>query len=92
MRKIVVPAVIAKNQDELERIFGKIADLADLVQLDIMDGNFVPNRSLDFDFRLPMGKHAIEAHLMVDNPDEWIETYQLVPCGMMRSPRLIVRE
>ncbi len=24
--------------------------------------------------------------------NEWIETYQLVPCGMMRSPRLIVRE
>ncbi len=23
--------------------------------------------------------------------DEWIESYQLVPCGLMRSPRLIVR-
>jgi ribulose-phosphate 3-epimerase len=75
MKKIVVPAVIAKNQDELEGIFGKIADHADVVQLDIMDGHFVPNRSLDFDFRLPQGRYTFEAHLMVDDPDEWIQTF-----------------
>jgi hypothetical protein len=28
----------------------------------------------------------------VTEGDEWIENYQLVPCGMMRAPRLIVRE
>ncbi len=75
MKKIVVPAVIAKNQEELEGILATIACIADLVQLDIMDGDFVPNHSLDFDFRLPQGKYAYEAHLMVRDPDKWIESF-----------------
>ncbi len=75
VKKIIVPAVIAKNQAQLEGIFEKIAGYADLVQLDIMDGRFVPNRSLDFDFRLPQRRYTFEAHLMVDDPDEWIKTY-----------------
>jgi ribulose-phosphate 3-epimerase len=75
MKKIVVPAVIAKNQEELDGIFEKISGHADLVQLDIMDGHFVPNHSLDFDFRIPQEKHTYEAHLMVDDPNLWINSY-----------------
>lgn len=75
MKKIVVPAVIAKRQEELEGILEKISGSADLVQLDIMDGDFVPNHSLDFDFRLPQGKYTYEAHLMVKDPDNWIESF-----------------
>ena len=75
MKKIVVPAVIAKTQEELDGILEKISCHADLVQLDIMDGNFVPNRSLNFDFRLPREKHTYEAHLMVNDPDTWIEAF-----------------
>jgi ribulose-phosphate 3-epimerase len=75
MKKIVVPAVIAKSQGELDGIFEKIAGHADLVQLDIMDGYFVPNRSLDFDFHLPSDNYTSEAHLMVDDPDKWIVTF-----------------
>jgi ribulose-phosphate 3-epimerase len=74
MKKIIVPAVIAKNQEELEGILDKISGHANLVQLDIMDGEFVSNHSLDFDFQLPQGKHAYEAHLMINEPDEWIES------------------
>jgi ribulose-phosphate 3-epimerase len=75
MKKIVVPAVIAKSQEELDSIFDKISGHANLVQLDVMDGKFVPNHSLDFDFRLPHQKYAYEAHLMVDNPDTWIQSF-----------------
>jgi ribulose-phosphate 3-epimerase len=75
MKKIVVPAVIAKSQEELEGILEKISGNADLVQLDIMDGDFVPNHSLDFDFRLPQEKYTYEAHLMVSDPDKWIESF-----------------
>ncbi len=75
MKKIVVPAVIAKNQEELETILEKIKSHASLVQLDIMDGKFVPNHSLDFDFHLPREKYTYEAHLMVENPDKWITSY-----------------
>jgi len=75
MNKIIVPAVIAKSQGELEGILDKIGEHAGLIQLDIMDGKFVPNQSLHFDFRLPNGKHVYEAHLMVDDPDSWIESF-----------------
>jgi len=74
MRKIIVPAVIAKNQEELDAIFQKISDTVTLVQLDVMDGNFVPNHSLDFDFELE-GKYEYEAHLMVEDADSWIEAH-----------------
>lgn len=75
MKKIIVPAVIAKSQEDLEGILEKISGNANLIQLDIMDGEFVPNHSLDFEFRLPQEKHTYEAHLMVNDPDEWIESF-----------------
>jgi len=73
MKKIIIPAVIAKTQKELDDIFSRIKDSARLLQLDIMDGKFVPNNSLDFDFRLPEKKYLYEAHLMIDNPENWVE-------------------
>lgn len=73
MRKIIIPAVIAKTQKELDDIFSRIKDSAQLLQLDIMDGEFVPNNSLDFDFRLPEKKYLYEAHLMIDDPEKWVD-------------------
>jgi len=75
MKKNIVPAVIAKRQKELDEIFLKISGYAELVQLDVMDGNFVPNHSLNFDFHLPQGKYRYEAHLMVEDPGRWIESF-----------------
>jgi len=73
MRKTIIPAIIAKTQKELDDIFFKIKDSAHLLQLDIMDGKFVPNTSLDFDFRLPEKKYEFEAHLMIENPEKWVD-------------------
>ncbi len=70
MERIIIPSIIAKSQEELDNRINKVKDYARLLQLDIMDGLFVPNRSLDFDFKLP--KIKFEAHLMINNPEEWI--------------------
>ena len=75
MKRIIVPAIIAKSQEELGGILEKISGNANLVQLDIMDGKFVPTHSLDFDFQLPQEKYTYEAHLMVNDPDEWIKSF-----------------
>ena len=48
--KMIIPAIIAKDQKELDENLKKVNDFLDLVQLDIMDGKFVLNNSLDFDF------------------------------------------
>lgn len=71
--KIIVPAIIAKTQEELGKKINKVKDFVDRVQLDVMDGKFVPNNSLDFDFKLPKINCHFEAHLMIQNPLQWIE-------------------
>ena len=53
----------------LARLEGKV----DRVMLDIMDGRFVANTSLDFDIQMP-SSFEYEAHLMVENPSEYMET------------------
>jgi ribulose-phosphate 3-epimerase len=73
MRKHIIPAIIAKNQKELEIAIKKVKDYCEIIQLDFMDGNFVKNQSIDFNFILPKIDCFIEAHLMVKNPLRWIE-------------------
>jgi ribulose-phosphate 3-epimerase len=75
MKKMIIPAVIAKSQDELEKNILKVKDYVELIQLDFMDGNFVPNHSIDFDFELPESDCVYEAHLMVCDPIKWIKRY-----------------
>ena len=72
MNKKIIPAIIAKNQKELDERLSKVLDYVDLIQLDVMDNKFVPNQSLNFDFKLPDSKCEYEAHLMINNPKIWI--------------------
>ena len=71
MKTIAVPAVIAETQEELDKILSRIYRVADRIMLDIMDGEFVENESLNFDFTSKPGPEY-EAHLMVVNPLEWM--------------------
>jgi ribulose-phosphate 3-epimerase len=73
MDKKIIPAIIAKNQEELNEKLSKVENYVDLVQLDVMDNKFVPNTSLFFDFSLPKMNCRFEAHLMVQDPGDWIE-------------------
>ena len=72
MKKIIIPAIIAKNQEELNERVIKVQNYSQIIQLDFMDGDFVPNNSIDFDFKIPKINCIFEAHLMVRNPLEWI--------------------
>ena len=72
MKKQIIPSLIAKNQKELDKRFGKVKFHSKSFHLDIMDGKFVENKSLMFNFKLSKGK-KYEAHLMVKNPEEWIK-------------------
>ena len=77
LKKIIIPAIIAKNQEELEERIKKVADFVDVIQLDFMDGKFVPNNSIDFDFKLPATNCKFESHLMIKNPEKWIDTHAI---------------
>lgn len=69
MKIEIIPSLIAKNQKELNKIYNKIK-VASVIQLDIMDEKFVKNKSLWFNLELP--KHKYEAHLMIQNPRDFI--------------------
>jgi len=73
VKKQIIPAIIAKSQGELDNLLEKVVDLVEIAQLDIMDEKFVPNMSLFFDFKLPKTSCKFEAHLMIKNPEIWIE-------------------
>lgn len=74
METLIVPSVIATTQEELDETLEKVKGKAQRIMIDIMDGKFVPNTSLNFDFNLPPD-FEYEAHLMVNSPLTWIEKY-----------------
>ena len=69
MKPLIVPAIIAGSQEELDVMLERLNGKVERVMLDVMDGKFVPNRSLDFDFRLPEG-FEYEVHMMAVDPLE----------------------
>ncbi len=73
MKNKIIPAIIATSQEELDERINKVKEECSILQLDVMDGNFVPTHSLDFDFKLPENNCKFEAHLMVADPESWIE-------------------
>ena len=63
----VIPAIIAGDQVQLDERLDRVTGFAGHIMLDVMDGVFVPGRSLDFDYTLPKGPRY-QAHLMVEDP------------------------
>lgn len=72
MKPLIIPAVIANSQAVVDVMLGKVKGRATRIMLDVMDGRFVPNTSMLFDFSLPP-YFEYEAHLMTEKPLEWIE-------------------
>jgi len=97
MKKMIVPAIIAKSQEEFENNINKVKDYVDLIQLDVMDGNFVPNNSINFDFELPKADCDFEAHLMISDPIKWTNKHHkkvdtiLVHFESMDNPSEVIK-
>ena len=80
MRKIeVVPSILSADVARLgEQVSEAVAAGADRIQVDIMDGHFVPNLTFG-----PLVVEAVcrftalpvEAHLMVERPEQFIEAF-----------------
>ncbi len=68
----IFPTIIAKNQKEFYARYNKLKKIP-VLHLDIMDGKFVKSRSMWFWPKFP--KHKFEAHLMINNPEEYIKTH-----------------
>lgn len=79
---IKISASLLSSRDNLENIIKEYNNLdIDYIHLDIMDGEFVPNKSFTYDelkeiFRL--STKPFDVHLMVKNIDEYIYNYAML--------------
>ncbi len=72
--KLVVPAILTDDPKAFEVTVRKAESFTDYVQLDIMDGQFVPSRSITCDSLAHLStKLSWEAHLMVRQPGSYFE-------------------
>ena len=73
----VVPAILTDDPQVLKTMVRHAESFTNWVQLDIMDGQFVPSQSITYEHlaNLPM-KLSCEAHLMVLNPEEYLEGFK----------------
>jgi len=70
----IVPAILVKSREDMKRKFLQVAPYVSRVQLDIMDGIFVPNKTLDISQFPPVPQHLLaEYHLMVENPLDYVK-------------------
>ena len=75
----IVPALLTDKKSELEKMLEICKNFTDYVQIDIMDGEFVPSKSISLQdlqsVNLPV---EAELHLMVKDPFLWIKEWKKV--------------
>jgi ribulose-phosphate 3-epimerase len=72
----VVPAILTEDPEALAKMVRQAETFADFVQVDIMDGRFVPSSSIACgDLVAVSPKLRWEAHLMVRQPEEQLQCF-----------------
>ena len=72
----IAPSILAADFGNLSAELGRIADVADMVHVDLMDGHFVPNLSLGMPVVEAIRRHTdlvMDCHLMMSNADLYLE-------------------
>lgn len=73
----IVPAILTDDPKALETMARQAATFTDYVQIDIMDGQFVPSKSITWPqlAAIPL-RFTWEAHLMVAHPEECLDGFR----------------
>ena len=87
----IIPAILATIETEYQEQLTKIQESGDFtggwVHIDLMDNKFVQNASIRPEI---IAKHPanlkLEAHLMVEYPENWIDGLVKVPVGRIIFP------
>ncbi|HBW73852.1 MAG: Ribulose-phosphate 3-epimerase [Candidatus Magasanikbacteria bacterium GW2011_GWC2_45_8] len=77
---IVIPAILTKSKEVFEHQIKIIESVSELVQIDICDGEFVPDKTFDLSALKEVVTSArYDFHLMVKNPGQVIEQLYDLP-------------
>jgi ribulose-phosphate 3-epimerase len=75
----IAPSLLAADQSDLAGAVEALGSGADVLHIDVMDGHFVPNISMGpavVEGVRPRSSLPIDVHLMVSDPDRWIDVYR----------------
>ncbi len=79
MKLKVLPSLLSADFSNLSKDVGEAEKCgADGLHCDIMDGHFVPNITIGpliVDAIRPVTKLPLDVHLMIENPDQYIEAF-----------------
>ncbi len=82
----IAPSILAADFLNLERDVKLVNDHADLLHFDVMDGCLVPNMSFGFPVLDAVAKVTdipLDVHLMIINPDKYIERFAKAGAGLI---------
>ena len=76
---MIVPAILTNTKDEFTKMIDICSGFANYAQIDIMDGKFVPSKSIELtDLDNYTSPIECEAHLMVSEPSDWILPFKKI--------------
>src|SRR3954464_12990506 len=74
----IAPSILAADFANLAASVGRVADAAELLHVDCMDGHYVPNLTIGPPVVAALRPHTslfLDCHLMVDNPGTLLEAF-----------------
>jgi ribulose-phosphate 3-epimerase len=84
----IAPSILAADFARLgEQVRQAELAGADRIHVDVMDGHFVPNISMGplvVEALRPVTKLPLEVHLMIENPDEYLEAFANAGCDTLQ--------
>ncbi len=73
----VVPALLTDNKEDLILMLNKCSEFTNYAQIDVMDGEFVPSKSVGIEDLANIDSPIdCEVHLMVKDPVSWIKPFK----------------